>query len=196
MNLRRGGQTSRRGCRQGGALAEPACMASGGLACESLPPQLELRSAVAVLQPRVQSACADGVPVPSRWGSGTAAQAVLTPGKAHLQRHPVSPCCTALSPTGKKQWHNEPVDTCCLFCSAEWQPERTLSKNYAANRLLNNPNDGFGRNNADLPLKSKEEREAAQEETFSDDDGGFSPGLAVCFYVRWQSPSRCLLARA
>lgn len=55
----------------------------------------------------------------------------------------------------------------------EWEQERTLHTNYAANKLVLDPNEGFGRNHASMPLKTKEQREAAGEdvETFSDDDG-------------------------
>jgi hypothetical protein len=56
-------------------------------------------------------------------------------------------------------------------CSAEWSKEATLNSNYQANKLVLNPNESFGRNQASLPLKSKEERQAAQEEDYDDDDG-------------------------
>lgn len=68
-------------------------------------------------------------------------------------------------------------------CSVDWEQERTLSSNYAANKLVLDPNEGFGRNQASLPLKSKEEREAAGEEVYDDDDGEpsqtYSPALAA-----------------
>jgi hypothetical protein len=58
-----------------------------------------------------------------------------------------------------------------LPCSVEWSKEATLTNNYQANNLVLNPNEAFGRNQAPLPLKSKEDRQAAQEEDFDDDDG-------------------------
>jgi hypothetical protein len=62
----------------------------------------------------------------------------------------------------------------------EWEEEATLTTNYAANQFVLDPNEGFGRNLRPAPLKSKEEREAEDGETFSDDDGalaGLSCGL-------------------
>ncbi|KIZ06256.1 hypothetical protein MNEG_1701 [Monoraphidium neglectum] len=52
----------------------------------------------------------------------------------------------------------------------EWEEEATLTTNYAANQFVLDPNEGFGRNLRPAPLKSKEEREAEDGETFSDDD--------------------------
>lgn len=52
----------------------------------------------------------------------------------------------------------------------EWEEEATLTANYRANRFVLDPNEGFGRNQRPAPLKSKEEREAEDGETFSDDD--------------------------
>mmetsp|Transcript_6192 Transcript_6192/g.13484 ORF Transcript_6192/g.13484 Transcript_6192/m.13484 type:complete len:191 (-) Transcript_6192:1011-1583(-) len=52
----------------------------------------------------------------------------------------------------------------------DWEEERNLTDNYQRNGLVLDPNHGFGRNKSSVPLKSKEEREAQGEETFSDDD--------------------------
>jgi hypothetical protein len=61
---------------------------------------------------------------------------------------------------------------CCTFaCSAQWVEEQTLTKNYKANKFVLDPNEGFGRNKRAMPLKSKEEREAEDGGTYSDDDG-------------------------
>ncbi|KAF8065911.1 hypothetical protein HT031_002972 [Scenedesmus sp. PABB004] len=57
-----------------------------------------------------------------------------------------------------------------LQAAVEWREQATLSKNYAANRFLLDPNEGFGRNKRDAPLKSKAEREAEDGGTYSDDD--------------------------
>jgi hypothetical protein len=46
-----------------------------------------------------------------------------------------------------------------------------LTKNYQANKFVLDPNEGFGRNKRAVPLKSKEEREAEDGGTYSDDDG-------------------------
>jgi hypothetical protein len=63
----------------------------------------------------------------------------------------------------------------CLSCdachSATWESEQTLTKNYAANKLLADANKGFGRNKSAEPLKTSDERHAAGEGTLSDDDG-------------------------
>ena len=56
-------------------------------------------------------------------------------------------------------------------CSASWEEKKNLGVNYATNGLLPDANQAFGRNSKALQLKSKEEREAVGEETFSDDDG-------------------------
>lgn len=58
-----------------------------------------------------------------------------------------------------------------LSHKATWSEEATLTSNYAANRFVLDPNEGFGRNSRAPPLKSKEELEAEGGETFSDDDG-------------------------
>ncbi len=56
--------------------------------------------------------------------------------------------------------------------SADWDQKRTLTANYQANKLLLDPNAGFGRNQTGGdPLKSSEARHEAGEDTFSDDDG-------------------------
>lgn len=63
----------------------------------------------------------------------------------------------------------------------EWSEEATITSNYGANKFVLDPNEGFGRNQRPLPLKSKEEREAEDGGTYSDDDGGVQRGggLAV-----------------
>jgi hypothetical protein len=53
----------------------------------------------------------------------------------------------------------------------DWTEQQTLTTNYKTNKLLLDPNEGFGRNQAKQPLKSKEERLEEDGETFSDDDG-------------------------
>jgi hypothetical protein len=53
----------------------------------------------------------------------------------------------------------------------EWSEETTVTTNYKANRFVLDPNEGFGRNLKPLPLKSREEREAEDGGTYSDDDG-------------------------
>ena len=59
--------------------------------------------------------------------------------------------------------------------SAEWVEERTLIKNYAANDLLVDPNEAFGRNSnaprGKKPLKSAEQRAAEGGEALDDYDG-------------------------
>jgi hypothetical protein len=67
----------------------------------------------------------------------------------------------------------------------EWTEEATLTANYQANRFVLDPNEGFGRNQRPLPLKSKEEREAEDGGTYSDDDG--EGGRWGCGF---QSPGR------
>ncbi|GBF93672.1 hypothetical protein Rsub_06775 [Raphidocelis subcapitata] len=52
----------------------------------------------------------------------------------------------------------------------EWKEEATLTSNYGANKFVLDPNEGFGRNLKPQPLKSKEEREAEDGGTYSDDD--------------------------
>ena len=59
----------------------------------------------------------------------------------------------------------------CCTCSAKWEEEQNLGSNYAANKLVLDPNQYYGRNSTKAKLKSKEERNAKEEETFSDDDG-------------------------
>jgi hypothetical protein len=59
----------------------------------------------------------------------------------------------------------------CSSCSAQWVEQQTLTKNYQANKFVLDPNEGFGRNKRAMPLKSKEEREAEDGGTYSDDDG-------------------------
>lgn len=60
----------------------------------------------------------------------------------------------------------------CRAPRPDWQEEATLTTNYAANRFVLDPNEGFGRNQRPAPLKSKEEREEEDGATYSDDDGG------------------------
>lgn len=60
----------------------------------------------------------------------------------------------------------------CMLRSVQWTEQQTLLQNYEANKFVLDPNEGFGRNQKQLPLKSKEEREQQDEGTFSDDDGG------------------------
>jgi len=64
-------------------------------------------------------------------------------------------------------------DPCCavLCISVHWEQRDTITENYQANKFVLDPNEGFGRNKRSKPLKSKEEREAEDGETFSDDDG-------------------------
>lgn len=67
-------------------------------------------------------------------------------------------------------------------CSAEWAAEKTLQSNYEVNKLVLDPNEGFGRNKAPLPLKSKEERQQEEGEdaaTYSDDDGESGQGVRM-----------------
>lgn len=64
----------------------------------------------------------------------------------------------------------------------EWEEEATLTANYAANRFVLDPNEGFGRNARPLPLKSKEEREVEDGGTYSDDDGARRGG-GQCAHV-------------
>lgn len=52
----------------------------------------------------------------------------------------------------------------------EWREEATLTTNYEVNKFVLDPNEGFGRNLKPAPLKSKEEREAEDGGTYSDDD--------------------------
>ena len=61
----------------------------------------------------------------------------------------------------------------CRPGSPTWQTTDTLLKNYAANDLLLDPNEGFGRNRAAAapPLKTPAERAAADGVTHEDDDG-------------------------
>jgi len=51
-----------------------------------------------------------------------------------------------------------------------WELSKNLGENYAANSLVLDPNQGFGRNKSVMPLKSREEREKEDAETYSDDD--------------------------
>lgn len=61
-----------------------------------------------------------------------------------------------------------------------WKETNTLVHNYEQLGLVLDPNEGFGRNHTAPPVKTKEEREAAQEETYSDDD----EFRALCSKVR------------
>jgi hypothetical protein len=58
-----------------------------------------------------------------------------------------------------------------VVCSVRWEETDTLTENYQVNKFVLDPNEGFGRNQRQQPLKSKEQREAEDGETFSDDDG-------------------------
>lgn len=58
-----------------------------------------------------------------------------------------------------------------MACSVQWTEQQTLTQNYGANKLVVDPNEGFGRNRKQQPLKSKEQREQEDEGTYSDDDG-------------------------
>lgn len=62
-----------------------------------------------------------------------------------------------------------------------------MTANYQANRLVIDPNRGFGRNLTAEPLKEPEERHAAGEDTYSDDDGGLRhhPELPLCVAQLW-----------
>jgi len=54
-----------------------------------------------------------------------------------------------------------------------WTEQQTLTRNYGKNKLVLDPNEGFGRNKSnksEAPLKSKEERLEEDGETYSDDD--------------------------
>lgn len=57
-----------------------------------------------------------------------------------------------------------------LDVNVQWEEGKLLADNYQANKILLDPNVGFGRNRASEPLKSREEREAGGQETYSDDD--------------------------
>lgn len=78
-------------------------------------------------------------------------------------------------------------------CSAQWVEEQTLTKNYAANKFVLDPNEGFGRNKRAVPLKSKEEREAEDGGTYSDDDGEEQRQLVLCWYHRMLQVYRLVL---
>ena len=57
----------------------------------------------------------------------------------------------------------------------DWKEESTLTTNYYQNNLVMDPNHDYHRTTqAGHRLKTKEERQEHQEETFSDDDGGSS----------------------
>jgi hypothetical protein len=76
----------------------------------------------------------------------------------------------------------------------DWTEQQTLTRNYTKNKLVLDPNEGFGRNKSnksEAPLKSKEERLQEDGETFSDDDGERDiggPWVLLCF-TRWWEPS-------
>eukprot|EP00955_Chlamydomonas_euryale_P051714 354922-Chlamydomonas_euryale.AAC.9 len=57
--------------------------------------------------------------------------------------------------------------------SITWSEEATLSENYKANAFLLNSNKRFGRNanGAMSGVRDVEDKQAAGEETFEDDDG-------------------------
>lgn len=57
-----------------------------------------------------------------------------------------------------------------LNTTVSWETTDTLTRNYGANRLLLDPNEGFGRNQRAAPLKTPEQREAADGATHEDDD--------------------------
>ena len=54
--------------------------------------------------------------------------------------------------------------------SVSWEESKNLGANYANNQLVMDANQGFGRNTTVMPLKSREAREEAGQETYSDDD--------------------------
>lgn len=60
---------------------------------------------------------------------------------------------------------------CCDCDSLQWEQTDTVLDNYQANQFVLDPNEGFGRNKRRQPLRTKEDREAEDEQTFSDDDG-------------------------
>jgi hypothetical protein len=68
----------------------------------------------------------------------------------------------------------------------QWEQTDTVTENYEANRFVLDPNEGFGRNKRSKPLKSREEREEEDGQTFSDDDG--EPCLAHCVMCTQHSP--------
>lgn len=79
----------------------------------------------------------------------------------------LSPQAPLSDPHSLSQHHQTPTNL-----RPEWRETATLTTNYAANRLVLDPNEGFGRNaKAAPPLKSREEREAEDGGTYSDDDG-------------------------
>jgi hypothetical protein len=55
--------------------------------------------------------------------------------------------------------------------SLQWERTDTVLDNYQANKFVLDPNEGFGRNQRSQPIKPKEDREAEDAQTFSDDDG-------------------------
>lgn len=61
-----------------------------------------------------------------------------------------------------------------------WEETDTVVENYQANKFVCDPNEGFGRNQRRQPLKSKQDREAEDGETFSDDDGEPHQGEGTC----------------
>ena len=68
---------------------------------------------------------------------------------------------------------------CAIIGRPAWSEHATLTSNYQANKLLLDPNEGFGRNLRPAPLKSKEERKAEDGCTYSDDDGARGGGPAA-----------------
>jgi hypothetical protein len=54
----------------------------------------------------------------------------------------------------------------------DWKEQQTLTKNYLDNQLVMDPNICHRSNQTGHRIRSKEEREAHGDATFSDDDGG------------------------
>jgi hypothetical protein len=82
---------------------------------------------------------------------------------------------------------------CCSwmhFHRINWVGERNLVDNYKANRLVLDPNEGFGRNKVSGPLRTAEEREQAGEEHFDRDDGEAAreQGNPLCPYRSHSCP--------
>lgn len=79
------------------------------------------------------------------------------------------PCCMVC--------RREATSSAALHCvwltqhRVKWEQTDTITENYQVNRFVLDPNEGFGRNKRSKPLKSREEREEEDGQTFSDDDG-------------------------
>lgn len=61
----------------------------------------------------------------------------------------------------------------------KWEQTDTITENYQVNKFVLDPNEGFGRNKRSKPLKSREEREEEDGQTFSDDDGEYDMHTTV-----------------